>query len=60
MNLLIFLWRASPVVLMEDNASPSSNDDEEEDDRIILGINGKRYDVTDYAPVHPGEGAAPH
>jgi cytochrome b involved in lipid metabolism len=27
-----------------------------EESRIVLTIKGKRYDVTDYAPVHPGEG----
>ena len=30
--------------------------DDSDSDRIILTIKGERYDVTDYAPVHPGEG----
>lgn len=30
-----------------------------EDERIILTINDVKYDVTDYAPVHPGEGMPP-
>lgn len=37
----------------EQQLSKSGSDEE---DRVLLTINGKTYDVTDYAPVHPGEG----
>ena len=36
------------------NSEASAED--KEDERIVLTIQERRYDVTEYAPVHPGEG----
>lgn len=41
---------------MSSPSGGSGEDGGEDDERILLTINGATYDVTDYAPVHPGEG----